>query len=81
MRTRIIVDDLVLEGLQIPASAGPAVGRAFRGELARLLRDEPLCAGVGSSIPVTGSIPLPVPASPSILGTRVADAVYQGMVR
>jgi hypothetical protein len=72
-RTELAIDELVLEGVR-PADA-PFVGAALERELARLVGERGLPAGVGET-----SVPAHIEArsgeSPAALGARLAGAIY-----
>jgi len=77
-RLRLQIDSLVLEGIPSEA-AGPLV-RALRERLALLLAEDALSGQIDSASHVdAGAMDLNPGDAPSILGSRLASAVYRGM--
>ena len=82
MNVTIRIDRLVLEGLDVPFAARPAVQAAVEQELARLVM-----AGGGLGSALAGGTALPSLQAPGIsaagtpaqLGGAIAGAVWSGM--
>jgi hypothetical protein len=77
------IEQLVLDGIDLPAHQSPLVQAAVEAELARLLAAEGLGAAwrAGGAVPRLsgGEIDLPADGDPSHLGQQIAQAVYGGL--
>ncbi|WP_242038025.1 hypothetical protein [Tolypothrix sp. FACHB-123] len=78
MNINLHIEQLILEGLDIPRSQRELLQATVEAELARLLSTEGLPTGWQSSV----SIP-PIEVTPSSnttqMGQQIAQAVYRGM--
>ena len=73
---RIVVERLVLDGLDLPADGADAVARALSDELGRLVVDAlPTRSATAASVPAPG-VTLPAGAPPTELGRQVGGAVH-----
>lgn len=82
MNVKLHIDRLVLEGLPLSASQGPAVQAALQAELVRLIQ----VGGIGGTPLPYDSVPrLQTPlvrvagGTPRSIGERVAASVHQGL--
>lgn len=79
------IDKLVLDGLPVDRTSGPAVKAAVEVELTRLLSRGGLAPELASGIAVPalrgGNIDVPGKVEPSRLGRQIAGAVYRGIGR
>ena len=80
MNVRVAIGRLVLDGVAVRPSQRPALASAVESELARLIAIGGLPASwAGGSIPAVngGGLALPRDSDPTVLGHRIARAVYQ----
>ena len=77
-RAEVAIDTLVLEGLA-PGEA-ELVGAALESGLARLVRERGVPDGVSDS-QVPAQVDLRPGEPPAALGERLADAIYERLVR
>jgi hypothetical protein len=79
----IHIERLILDGLPISHSQRPLLQAAVEAELARLLTNDGLSAGLmaGGVMPYVpgGSIQLMSDENPKTLGQQIAQAVYGGI--
>lgn len=82
MNINVHIERLILDGLPVTRSQGPAVQAAVEAELARLLASgvspELLAGGAMPSISA-GNITLANQGSPAQLGRQIARAVHSGI--
>jgi hypothetical protein len=81
MNINVHIERLILEGLPVKGSEGPAVQAAVEGELARLLAERGLDGLAGGAVPSlsAGSIELAGGARPAHLGRQIARAIHGGI--
>jgi len=77
------IEQLVLDGIDLPAHGAPLVQAAVEAELARLLAADGLGTAwrAGGAVPRLsgGTIELSADGDPSHLGQQIAQAVYGGL--
>lgn len=85
MRIQLHIDKLVLDGLPVDRTNGPAIKAAVEAELTRLLSRGGLTPELASGIAVPalrgGNIDASGKVEPSRLGRQIAGAVYRGIGR
>lgn len=83
MNVHVHIDRLVLDGVPVTAAEGPLVQAAVEAELARLLTDRGLAAGLagGAALRRTAGTALVMSpdATPGDLGTGIARSVHGGL--
>jgi hypothetical protein len=85
LRIQLHIDRLVLDGLPVDWTSGPAIKAAVEAELTRLLSKGGLAPELASGIVVPalrgGSINVADKVEPAALGRDIAGAVYGGIRR
>jgi hypothetical protein len=80
----LTIDRLVLDGLDLPANSGAAVGVALEAELGRLFTERGL-GGLPSNLAVpqlgAAGIRIPQQARATDVGAGIARSVHEGLVR
>ena len=78
----VTIDRLVLEGIDLPATAGPRLAAGVSAELGRLLAEgglgSELSAGGARRAVRGGAVELGA-ADPAALATQIAGAIYGGL--
>jgi hypothetical protein len=79
----VVVDRLILDGIEVAVRERPVLQTAVETELARLLGENGLSPGLssGGAVPVTpgGALQLSDNQDPTALGQQIAQAVYGGI--
>ena len=82
MDIHVTIDRLILEGIDIPATAGPRLAAGVAAELGRLLAEGglsgELSAGGARRLARGGAVELGA-ADPASLATQIAAAIYGGL--
>lgn len=85
MNINLTIDNLILNGLDLPPHHRPHLQAALETELSRLLTADGLGASLqsGGAIPAlsAGSIQVEAGHDPTALGQQIARAVYGGLSR
>jgi hypothetical protein len=83
MNIKVYVEQLVLDGIDVPYRQRPMLQGAVEGELARLLAAGELDASLlsGGAVPdvPAGAVQLTGESDPGHLGQQIARAVYGGI--
>jgi hypothetical protein len=79
----IVVDRLVLDGIEVAARERPLLQTAVETELARLIGESGLSISTGGAVPTIpgDALQLRDNQDPAALGQQIAQAVYGGMMR
>jgi hypothetical protein len=79
----VVVDRLVLDGIEVAARERPLLQTAVETELARLIGESGLSVSTGGAVPVIpgDALQLRDNQDPTALGQQIAQAVYGGMRR
>jgi hypothetical protein len=83
MKVNLHIERLILEGLPIERTQGPAVKAALEAELSRLISER----GISSGLMATGAVPSVSAdsiqtargAAPANIGRQIARSVYGGI--
>ena len=85
MNINLHIERLILDGLPITHSQGPLVRAAVEAELARLVTENGLAAGLQTGLAVPSvradAIQLTSGNSPWQIGTQIAASVYSGITK
>lgn len=78
MNINLHIEELILDGLDIPRSQRELLQATIEQELARLLTTEGLPSGWQSGVSIP-PIEVTPNSNPTQMGHQIAQAVYQGM--
>lgn len=81
MNVNLHIEQLVLDGLPLPAAQGPALQAALQAELTRLLRERGLEGVAGGAVPQLTAAPIQISAgsAPRLWGAQIARSLHQSL--
>jgi hypothetical protein len=79
----VVVDQLILDGIEVAVRQRPLLQTAVETELARLIGESGLSISTGGAVPVIpgAALHLRDNQDPTALGQQIAQAVYGGIRR